>query len=92
MWEDAGGGIVHLARDSESCKCDVLEVQFIMQKNKGKEGKFKGRSQGYRKMLSEMAILLVGFTKSLLLSYWEELVLSEVDCPCLYQSWVSFQK
>lgn len=63
-----------------------------MQKKKGKEGKFKGRSQGYRKMLSEMAILLVGFTKSLPLSYCEELVLSEVDCPCLCQSWVSFQK
>lgn len=61
-----------------------------MQKKERKEGKFKGRSQEYRKMLPEMVILLVGFTKSLLLG--KELALSEVDCPCLCQSWVCFQK
>lgn len=54
---------------------------------KEREGrKFKGRSQGSKKMLSGMVILLVGFTKSLLLSYREELVLPEVGCPCLCQS------
>lgn len=61
-----------------------------MQKKERKEGKFKGRSQEYRKMLPEMVILLVGFTKSLLLG--KELALLEVDCPCLCQSWVCFQK
>lgn len=68
MWEDASGVIMHLAKDGGSCKCDVLQIQFIMLTKKGKEGKFKGRSQGYRKMLSEMVGLLVGITKSLLLS------------------------
>lgn len=64
----------------------------IYHAEKEREGKFKGRSQGYMKMLSEMVILLVRFTKSLLLSHCEKLVLSEVDCPRLCQSWVSFQK
>jgi len=59
-WEDASGGIVHLANDCESCKCAVLHIEFITQKKKGKEGKFKGRSQGYRKMLSEMVIFTGG--------------------------------
>lgn len=86
---------MHLAKDCESCKCDVLQIHTdtdtdIMQKKKGrKESSREGRSQGYRKMLPEMVILLVGLSKSLLLS--KELMLSEVDCPCLCQSWVSFQ-
>lgn len=38
------------------------------------------------KKLSGMVILLVGFTRSLLLNYCEELVLPEAGCPCLCQS------
>lgn len=54
---------------------------------KEREGrKFKERSQEYKKMLSRMVILLVGFIKSLLLSYCEELVLPEAGSLCLCQS------
>lgn len=67
----------------------TVRVVNVMCYGAGKERegrKFKGRSQEYKKILSGMVILLVGFTKSLLLSYWEELMLPEVGCPCLCQS------
>lgn len=91
---------MHLASDCESCKHDVLTVQGKKEKEESsREGlkdtrkcirdykKYK-KCKKYKKYkkLSGMVILLVGFTRSLLLNYCEELVLPEAGCPCLCQS------
>lgn len=81
MWEDASRVLCTWPQTVR-----VVNAMCYSAEKEWEGRKFKGRSQGYKKMLSGMVILLVGFTKSLLLSYCEELVLPEAGCPCLCQS------